>query len=166
VIGTDRWRSEPPCVYPPAKAGHTAKQRVGVEYSPSMLEPVRPGAVSPDRALCLPTLSHFLIVNKWNFSLSLSLSLSLFFLPSSLVLPLADTQGAGLSNIVPWVVSELNCMQYAACHNRNRMREGGCVAGRVCSAVESAVNRPYTLVTTPSLLAPSLLLCRSTPPSL
>ena len=28
------------------------------------LEPVRPGAVSPDRALCLPTFSHFLIANK------------------------------------------------------------------------------------------------------
>jgi hypothetical protein len=38
-----------------------------------MLEPVRPGAVSPDRALCLPTYSHFLIVNKTSFSLSLSL---------------------------------------------------------------------------------------------
>jgi hypothetical protein len=35
VIGTDRWRSEPPCVYPPAKAGHMAKWRVGVEYLPS-----------------------------------------------------------------------------------------------------------------------------------
>jgi len=36
-----------------------AKRRVGVEYSPSMLEPVRPGAVSPDRVLYLPTFSHF-----------------------------------------------------------------------------------------------------------
>ena len=51
-----------------------AKRRVGVEYSPSMLEPVRPGAVSPDRALCLPTFSHFLIVNKTSLSLSLSSS--------------------------------------------------------------------------------------------
>ena len=42
-----------------------------------MLEPVRPGAVSPDRALCLPTFSHFLIVNKTSLSLSLSPSLSL-----------------------------------------------------------------------------------------
>ena len=41
-----------------------AKRRLGEEYSPSMLEPARPGAVSPDRALCLPTFSHFLIVNK------------------------------------------------------------------------------------------------------
>jgi hypothetical protein len=41
-----------------------AKRRVGVEYSPSMLEPVRPGAVSPDRVLCLPTFSHFVIVDK------------------------------------------------------------------------------------------------------
>ena len=39
-----------------------------------MLEPERPEAVSPDRALCLPTLSHFLIVNKL---LPLSPSLSL-----------------------------------------------------------------------------------------
>ena len=53
-----------------------AKRRVGVEYSPSMLEPVRPGAVSPDRALCLPTFSHFVIVNKNSLSLSLFLSLS------------------------------------------------------------------------------------------
>jgi hypothetical protein len=43
--------------YPPAKADHVAKRRVGVEYSPSMLEPVRPGAVSPDRALCLSTFT-------------------------------------------------------------------------------------------------------------
>jgi hypothetical protein len=33
-----------------------------------MLEPVRPEAVLPDRALCLPTLSHFLIVNKTSLS--------------------------------------------------------------------------------------------------
>jgi hypothetical protein len=64
VIGRDRWRSEPPCVYPPAKAGHIAKRRVGLEFSPSMLEPVRLGALSSDRALCLPTFSHFVIVNK------------------------------------------------------------------------------------------------------
>ena len=36
-----------------------------------MLEPVRPEAVFPDRALCLPTFSHFLIVNKTSLSLSL-----------------------------------------------------------------------------------------------
>jgi hypothetical protein len=42
--------------------------------SPSMLEPVRPGAVSPDRALCLPTFSQFVIVIKTSFSLSLRLS--------------------------------------------------------------------------------------------
>jgi hypothetical protein len=52
-----------------------AKRRVGVEYSPSMLKPVRPEAVSPDRALCLPTFSHFVIVNKTSLSLSLSLSI-------------------------------------------------------------------------------------------
>jgi len=46
------------------------KRRVGVEYSPSMLEPVRPGAVSPDRALYFPTFSPFVIVNKISLSLS------------------------------------------------------------------------------------------------
>jgi hypothetical protein len=52
-----------------------AKRRVVVEYSPSMLEPMRPGAVSPDRALCLPTFSHCMIVNQTSRSLSLSVSL-------------------------------------------------------------------------------------------
>ena len=46
--------------------GHTES---GVEHSPSMLEPVRPEAMSPDRALCLPTFSHFVIVNKTSLSL-------------------------------------------------------------------------------------------------
>ena len=58
-----------PCVYQPAQAGNMDKRRVGIEYSPSILEPVRPGAVSPDRALCLPTFSHFVIVNKTSLSL-------------------------------------------------------------------------------------------------
>jgi hypothetical protein len=57
-----------------------ANWRVGVEYSPSKLEPVRPLAVSPDRALCLPTFIHFLIVNNTSLSLALSLSLSLLLL--------------------------------------------------------------------------------------
>ena len=56
------------------------KRRVGLEFSPSMLEPVRPGAVLPDRALSLPTVptfSHILIFNKTSLSLALSLALSL-----------------------------------------------------------------------------------------
>jgi hypothetical protein len=53
------------------------KRRVGVEYSPSTLEPVHPGAVSPDMALYLPTFSHFVLVNKTSLSLSLSISLPL-----------------------------------------------------------------------------------------
>jgi hypothetical protein len=36
-----------------------------------------PGAVSPDMALCLPSFSHFVIVNKTSLFLSLSFSLSL-----------------------------------------------------------------------------------------
>jgi hypothetical protein len=43
-----------------------------LEYSPSILEPVRPGAVSLDRTLCLLTFSHFVIVNKTFLSLFLS----------------------------------------------------------------------------------------------
>jgi hypothetical protein len=41
-----------------------------------MLEPVCSGAVSPDRALHLPTFSHFVIVKRTSLFLSLSLSLS------------------------------------------------------------------------------------------
>ncbi len=51
-----------------------------------MLEPVRPEAVLPDMALCLPSFSHFLIVNKTSLSLSLlsiSLSISLTHLAIS-----------------------------------------------------------------------------------
>ena len=36
-----------------------------------ILEPVRPEAVLPETALCLPTFSHFLIDNKISLSLSL-----------------------------------------------------------------------------------------------
>jgi hypothetical protein len=61
---------------PAAKACHVAKRRVGVQYSRSCDGPVRPEAVLPDRALCLPTFSHFLIVNKTSLSLSLTLCLS------------------------------------------------------------------------------------------
>ena len=39
-----------------------AKGRVGLEYSPSMLEPMRPGVVSPDRALWGFTLTFVLRV--------------------------------------------------------------------------------------------------------
>ena len=39
-----------------------------------MVEPERAEAVLPDRALCLPTFSHFLIVNKNSLSLARSLA--------------------------------------------------------------------------------------------
>ena len=42
-----------------------------------MLEPVRAEAVLPDRALCLPTFSHLLMVNKTALSRSLARSLAL-----------------------------------------------------------------------------------------
>jgi len=76
VIRADPRRSEPPCA---RQACHKAKRRVGYSTRRPMLEPVRPEAVLPDRALCLqlPTFSHFLIVNKTSLSLSSLLSLSL-----------------------------------------------------------------------------------------
>ena len=40
---------------------------------------VRPGAVSPDRALCLPTFSHFVIVNKASQTVSHMVSLNYRF---------------------------------------------------------------------------------------
>jgi hypothetical protein len=79
VIGTDRWRSEPPCVS--AQTCHMAKRRVGVEYSPSYAGAHAPkGGVTRPTGRCafLPTFSHFLIVNKTSLSLSLSLSLCRF----------------------------------------------------------------------------------------
>ncbi len=100
MIGTDRWRSEPPCVYPPAKAGHMAKQSGGLKYLPSMLAPVRP-AVSPDRAMCLQTFSHFLIVNKTSLSLSLSLPLSLSLTALSLSQPPSPRSWCGNPSSTP-----------------------------------------------------------------
>jgi hypothetical protein len=50
-----------------------------VTLGPAALDPpiwIVPNKALSDRALCLPTFSHFLIVNKTSLSLSLSLSLS------------------------------------------------------------------------------------------
>jgi len=71
VFGTDRWRSEPPCVCPPARRATWPNGVWGYSTRRHMLEPVRPEAVLPHRALCLPTFSHFLIVNKTSLPLSL-----------------------------------------------------------------------------------------------
>jgi hypothetical protein len=49
------------------------------EYGRShMLGPERPEAVLRDRAFCLPTFSHFLIVNKTSLSLSVCLRVGIF----------------------------------------------------------------------------------------
>ncbi len=68
---------------PPVSARRTTwpDREWGYSTRRHTLEPVRPEAVLPDRALCLPTFSHFLIVNKTSLSLSLSL------LPSPRLLP-------------------------------------------------------------------------------
>jgi hypothetical protein len=75
VIGTDRWWSEPPFVRQDVPHGQNGEW--GYSTRRHMLEPVRPEAVLLDRALCLPTFSHLLIVHKTSLSLSLSVSLSL-----------------------------------------------------------------------------------------
>jgi hypothetical protein len=59
VIGTDRWRSEPPCVRKGVPHGQT--ESGGIVLAVVCWSPC---AVLPDRALCSPTFSHFLIVNK------------------------------------------------------------------------------------------------------
>ena len=49
-----------------------------------MLEPVRPEVVLPDRALCLPTFSHFLIVNKLLSLPPFKYNAETYFVPASL----------------------------------------------------------------------------------
>ena len=62
-----------------------------------MLEPVRPEAVLLDRVLCLPTFSHFLIVNKSSLTLSLALSLDLAL---ALALSRAVSRSLALATII------------------------------------------------------------------
>ena len=57
------------------QARHMAKRRVGVYQSPSYAGARAPRGGVTDRASCLPTFSHFLIVNKTSLTHSLSLSL-------------------------------------------------------------------------------------------
>jgi len=54
------------------------------------LSPFLPLSACPDMALCLPTFSHFLIVNKTSLSLSLFLFLSLLE-RDRIVMPLCDS---------------------------------------------------------------------------
>ena len=66
MIGTDRWRSEPPCVYPPAKAGHMAKRRVGVEYSVTHRQcwsPCAQGRCHPTGRCCESTVLNHRAIN-------------------------------------------------------------------------------------------------------
>jgi len=81
VIGADRRRSVPSRVLPQGvQQGPTESGGMVLQITRRhMLEPERPEAVSPERALCLPTFSHFFIVNQLlsrSPSLSFSLSLS------------------------------------------------------------------------------------------
>ena len=58
---TDLLKSEPPC---DRRVPHGQTECGGYSTRRHMLEPVRPEAVLPDMALCLPTFSLSLIVNK------------------------------------------------------------------------------------------------------
>ena len=70
----------PPSSYPPARRATWPNGEWGYSTRRHTLEPVRPEAVLPDRAMCLRTLSHFFLESfldcQYNYSLSLSLSLS------------------------------------------------------------------------------------------
>ena len=72
MIGADRHGLGP---IVPARRATWPNEEWGYSTRRHMLEPVRPETVLTDRAWCLPTFSHFLIVNKTSLSLSLSLSL-------------------------------------------------------------------------------------------
>ncbi len=89
MIGTDNACLSPPprqTTWPTGEWGYSIRRP---SYA-GPVRPVRPEAVLPDRALYLPTFSHFLIVNKTALSLSRSLSLSLsLFLSLSLSLSLS-----------------------------------------------------------------------------
>jgi hypothetical protein len=63
----------PPSSYPPARRASWPNGEWGYSTRRHMLEPLRPEAVFPDRALRLPTFRHFLIVNKTALSPSLPL---------------------------------------------------------------------------------------------
>ena len=80
VIGTDRWRSEPPCVRKGVPHGQT-ESGVYVLDIICWSTCAQRLCLLHDRALCLPTFSHFLFVNETSLSLSLpahpSLSLTL-----------------------------------------------------------------------------------------
>ena len=80
-----------------------AKRRVGYSTRRHMLEPVRPEAVLPDRALCLPSFSHFFIVNKTSLSLSLSLSDGSDTLPSGLPRQSPQEEEGGFEEWERWI---------------------------------------------------------------
>ena len=103
-----------------------------------MLEPVSAEAVLPDRALCLPTFSHFLIVNKISLPPSLLPLFAFFKFPAScpplpLFLPLSGlipVSPFSSSSVLAWcrfyivtnfseflvlVHSRLRCCRVAGC---------------------------------------------------
>ena len=80
-----------------------------------MLEPVRPEAVLPDRALCLTTFSLFLVVNKSSLSLTHSLPLSGLSLSLSLSVPsLSPTHNSTLQH----TLSHVHAVTRASMHTR------------------------------------------------
>ena len=80
MIGADRKRTLPSCVLPQGERRRATRPNREWRYSTRrhMLEPERPEAVWPVKALRSPTFSRFSIVNKL-LSLSLSLSLLILF---------------------------------------------------------------------------------------
>ena len=83
-----------------------------------MLEPVHAEAVSPDRALCLPTFRHFLIVNKTSLSLSLARALSLSW------------EGRRLSHHLSHLSHHLSNLSHHLCCNLDHLERPDSMARR------------------------------------
>jgi hypothetical protein len=120
MIGTGRWRSEPPCARQGVPHGQTESGGIvlaGICWSPRAH---RRCSLIPDRALCLPTFSHVLIANKTTLSLSLSLS------PARARLTLSVSVFPQLSRKIHTRTSRNTCV----CAKRRGAREQGKGASR------------------------------------
>ena len=88
---------------------------------------MRPEAVLSDRALCLPTFGHYLIINKTSLSVSLSRSRSL-----SLSLALAVALALSLAHARARSLAELSSPEMLAFANRFSKMTQVCPLAALC----------------------------------
>jgi hypothetical protein len=108
--------------------------------------PSCPGAVSPDRALCLPTFSHFVIVNKTSLAR---------YLPPSLCLVILETVLGPLScRQHPFVFTHCICQRhhYCYCYRTLSHTQSPTPHTRILSALDPP---GHTLFSTPPVLSAS-----------